>query len=88
MRDGSGQQRRQQGLLVVILPGALESESKATLQEIRVSGSIIVYPNGRSLLSAKDLRVLAFLCIKIEVSFHTAGKHIEFRLAGCPKRPQ
>jgi hypothetical protein len=88
MRKGSGLQRGQLCPLVIILPGALETESKAAPQEIRVPDSIIRYANRRSLLPIEDCRIVAFLCIKIEVGFHTAGKHIQFGLTAGPERSQ
>jgi len=88
MSDGSGLDRRQLRTLVVIAPGALEAEAKATPQDIRIPGSIIRYADCRSLLPAEYFGSLAFLGVKIEVGLHTAGKHIQFRLAACPERSQ
>src|ERR1700722_9440198 len=39
-------------------------------------------------MTVRDFRILAFLRIKIEVSFHAAAKHTEFGVAACPKRSQ
>src|SRR5271170_5154818 len=62
--------------LVVILPGALESESKTAPQDIRISDSIVRYANRRLLLAVEDFGILAFSRIEIEVGFHAACKHM------------
>src|SRR5208337_3313036 len=88
MREGGGLNRRRPCPFIVILPGALEAESKATPQDICIYDPLIRYANCRSLPTAEDFRILAFRRIKIEVSLHTATQHTQFRLALCPKRSQ
>src|SRR5580704_13882370 len=88
MSEGSGLHRRQLCFLVVVLPGAFETESKAAPQEIRIPDGMVRHAKCELLLPADDFRIRAFLCIKIEVSFHTAGKHIQFRLSHCPECSQ
>jgi hypothetical protein len=86
MGDGAGLCGRQPRPCVVFVPGLLEPESKAASQDICLSDQTIGHANGRSLSPTELFRIFSFLRIKIKVGFHTATKHVQFRVAIGPER--
>ena len=78
---------RQRRASVIVRPGALVAEAKASGQHVLTLTSMIVHAAGELSLLVRTLGLLAVRSIKIKIRLGAAHQHIELGRSG-PKRPQ